>query len=268
MTHNPAYVAQPVESKIPIRRITAADLRASLADGLADFREKRGDLLFVGLLYPLIGLATAVYFSGGRNIALLFPLFAGLTLLGPLVASGFYELAKRRERGQDSNWWHFFDVFNSKASISIAAVGIGMIGIFCAWIASAAVIYTVFFGPEPPASLTAFLSDLFTTSDGWGMIILGNIVGAVFAVIVLAVSVVSLPLLVDRNVGAAAAVGASLRAFIKNPVILLRWGIMVAAILFVAAIPLLIGLAFALPVLGYATWHLYTRIVARDVIEG
>ncbi len=268
MTHNPAYVAQPVESKIPIRRITAADLRASLADGLADFREKRGDLLFVGLLYPLIGLATAVYFTGGRNIALLFPLFAGLTLLGPLVASGFYELAKRRERGQDSNWWHFFDVLNSKASISIAAVGIGMIGIFCAWIASAAVIYTVFFGPEPPASLTAFLSDLFTTSDGWGMIILGNIVGAVFAVIVLAVSVVSLPLLVDRNVGAGAAVGASLRAFIKNPVILLRWGIMVAAILFVAAIPLLIGLAFALPVLGYATWHLYTRIVARDVIEG
>ncbi|MCA1750128.1 MAG: DUF2189 domain-containing protein, partial [Sphingomonadales bacterium] len=113
----------------------------------------------------------------------------------------------------------------------------------------------------------AFFAEVFTTPRGWAMIIVGNLVGLAFAVLVLAVSVVSLPLLVDRKVSAEQAVATSLAAFRLNTAILLRWGFLVAVILVLGAIPLLIGLAVALPILGYATWHLYTRLVDRAAMS-
>lgn len=266
MPENASLSAAPASNSLPVRTISSADLRASLAEGYADFKSKRGDLIFVGLLYPLVGVATAIVLTGS-DIAMLFPMLAGLALLGPLVATGFYELAKRREAGQDSSWWHFFDVLRSPSILSIIAVGIGMLAIFAAWLGAATMIYSLFFGLEPAGTITQFAEKLLTTQAGWSMIIVGNLVGILFAVIVLAVSVVSMPLLVDRKVTAERAVATSLAAFRRNPGVLLRWGIMVGVILTLGAIPLLIGLAIALPILGYATWHLYTRLVDRDALD-
>lgn len=262
----PSTPAAERSGAAPVRRITAEDLRASLAEGYSDFRDMRGDLLFVGLLYPLVGLLAALLFLGGRTMPLVFPLFAGLSLLGPLVATGFYELARRREAGLESSWRHFFDVFRSPSIASIAAVGIGLLAICGAWLAAAAIVYASFFGPGSPLAVDAFLAEIFTTPRGWAMMIVGNLIGLAFAVLVLAASVVSLPMLVDRKVTAERAVATSLAAFRANPGVLLRWGLMVALILILGAIPLLIGLAVALPVLGYATWHLYTRLVDRAAI--
>ncbi|MBC7986369.1 MAG: DUF2189 domain-containing protein [Sphingomonadaceae bacterium] len=265
-TPGEASPAAQADGAAPVRRITSADLRASLAEGLADFRENRGDLIFVGLLYPLVGIVVGIFFAGGRNLPLLFPLFAALSLLGPLVATGFYELARRREAGLESQWYHFFDVLKSPSIVSIAAVGVGLLGICAAWLAAAAIVYASFFGPGSPVAVDAFLTEIVTTQRGWMMMLVGNLVGLAFAVIVLAVSVVSLPMLVDRRGNAERAVATSLAAFRANPGVLLRWGLIVAVILVIAAIPLLIGLAVALPVLGYATWHLYTRLVDREAI--
>jgi uncharacterized membrane protein len=265
MPQDTAFPAGPASEPWPVRIIDADDLRASLVDGYADFKEKRGDLIFVGLLYPLIGLVAAMLFNGAQ-IFLLFPIFAGLSLMGPLVATGFYEIARRRELGLDASWRHFFDVVRGPSALSIMAVGAGLLAIFCAWLASAAIVYGLFFGTAPPDSAGAFLTDVFFTGRGWAMIAVGNLIGLVFALVVLAASVVSLPLLVDRKVSAERAVATSLSAFRHNPGILLRWGLIVAVILVLGAIPLLIGLAVALPVLGYATWHLYTRLVDREAI--
>ena len=255
----------PATVPLPVRKITAEDLRASLADGYTDFKAARGDLLIVGMLYPLIGFVAAFLFSG-NNLFLLFPVFAGLSLLGPFVATGFYELARRREAGMQSSWTHFFDVLNSPSITGIVTLGIGLVTIFGGWIVAAWGVYAIFFGPAPPASLAGFFTELFTTGHGWAMIVVGNLVGFCFALIVLAVSVVSLPLLVDRKISPERAVATSLAAFRRNSGTLLRWGATVAVILALGAVPLLIGLAVALPVLGYATWHLYTRLVDRSAI--
>lgn len=260
-----APIESPAFTPLPVRQITADDLRASLSEGFADFKEKRGDLLLIGLLYPVIGIVTSVLVSNSR-IPLLFPLLVGLLLLGPLVATGFYELARRREAGLESSWHHFFDVFRSKSIGSILAVGAGLLAIFALWLGAATILYAIFFGPEAPTTITGFFAQVFGTAQGWGMILAGAVIGAIFAVVVLAVSVVSLPMLVDRKVSAERAVATSLAAFGANKAVLLRWGVMVAAILALASIPLLIGLAFALPVLGYATWHLYTRLIDRSAI--
>jgi uncharacterized membrane protein len=112
-------------------------------------------------------------------------------------------------------------------------------------------------------ALGDFVARLFTTRDGWTLILLGNLAGAGFALLVLALSIVTFPMLVDRQTDAFTAMGVSLRAFAANWRVLLGWGVMVGALLVLGSIPAFVGLAVVLPVLGYATWHLYTRIVPR-----
>lgn len=257
---------EPRISSIPVRSISSADIRASLREAVDDFNDKRGDLIFAGALYPIIGLITAMALLNSESIPLLFPLIAGLSLLGPLVSTGFYELARRREEGLESTWSHFFDVVKRPAVEQITWVGGLMIMLFVGWIAAAGLIYSATLGPEPPASLGAFLTALFTTPEGWTMMVVGNLVGLLFAVLVLAVSVVSLPMLVDCDLDAGTAIRTSIAAVRKNPWTMARWGFTVVALLVIGSIPLFLGLAVVLPILGYATWHLYTKTVERDKI--
>ena len=264
MQFTPAADAPPIEKTVPIRKIGQVELKAALSEGYDDFKSKRGDLIFIGLLYPVIGIITAWVALGAEILPLVFPLAAGLSLLGPLVSTGFYELARRRERGIESSWWHFLDVFRSPSFDQIVVVGIVLIALFGAWVVAAGMIYAAFFGTNPPASVGGFLSQIFTTPEGWGMIVVGNLVGGLFALIVLAVSVVSLPMLIDKDVDAGTAIGTSIRAVRDNPAAMLRWGLTVAGLLALGALPFFLGLAFVLPVLGYATWHLYTKVVVRD----
>lgn len=260
-----AATALPPDSAapVPVRRIEPSDLRQVLREGYDDFLAKRGDLIFAGLLYPIIGLVAATVTLGGSLIPLFLPIAAGIGLLGPLVAIGFYELARRREAGLDSSWTHFLDVRKRPAFGAILIVATLLIAIFAAWLASAALLYALFLGPEPPASIGAFVTALFTTPEGWALVAAGNAVGLLFAALVLSVSVVSLPMLVDCDLDAASAVRTSVAAVMRNKAVMLRWGAMVAALLVAGSIPFFLGLAVVLPWLGYATWHLYTRLVDR-----
>jgi uncharacterized membrane protein len=256
---------------VGVRKIDAGDLRAALAEGWQDFKEMRGDILIVGFIYPLIGLFVAALALNGRLVPLAFPLCAGLSLFGPAVAVGFYELARRRELGEEVGWDHFFDGFVRRHDLAIASATLLLAAIFLFWLGAAWAIYTATFGTGTfytwsvdhgqTVGLQEFVSRLFTTRDGWTLILLGNIAGAGFALLTLAVSLVTFPMLVDRPVDVTTALGASLRAFRGNWMVLLRWGIIVAALLVLGAIPFFIGLSVILPVLGYATWHLYRRLI-------
>ena len=252
--------------QVPIRKISGADINASLADGWRDFMKMRGDIIFLMILYPLIGLVAAVALTGGPLLPLFLPIAAGVGLLGPVAAVGFYELARRREMGLHSNWSHFLDVRKRPSFDEIAAVSGLLLAIFGLWLLAAGALYIILFGWTEPASASAFLRDVFTTGHGWALILLGGAIGIVFAAAVLAISVVSMPMLVDCDLGAAKAVRTSIRASRENPGAMLRWGIIVGALLVLGSIPLFIGLAVVLPWLGYSTWHLYTRLVDRSAI--
>ncbi len=262
---------------VPVRHITTRDLTESLADGWGDFMEMRGDVLFLAVLYPLIGIVAAVVTLGSPLLPLFVPLVAGVGLLGPVAAVGFYEMARRREMGLQSNWAHFLDVRKRPSFDEIAAVSGLLFAIFALWLLAAAGLYLLLWGVWNPPWLSSYLwydphsvgefvSKLFTTARGWALILIGGAIGAGFAVAVLAVSVVSMPMLVDCDVSAADAVNTSVRATRENPGAVLRWGIIVAALLIAGSIPLFIGLAVVLPWLGYSTWHLYTRLVDRSAI--
>jgi uncharacterized membrane protein len=265
------------KSKIPVRRIGDDDLRASLADGWGDFMEMRGDIIFLAVLYPLIGIAAAIATLGGPLLPLFVPIAAGVGLLGPVAAVGFYEMARRREMGLHSNWPHFLDVRKRPSFDEIAAVSGLLFAIFALWLLAAAALYVLLWGVWAPPWLASFVwydphsagdfvTRLFTTTEGWALIVIGGAAGALFAALVLAVSVVSLPMLVDCNVSASDAVKTSIRATRGNFGTMLKWGIIVAVLLIAGSIPLFIGLAVVLPWLGYSTWHLYTRLVDRSAI--
>jgi uncharacterized membrane protein len=226
----------------------------------------RGDLLFAGLIYPIVGLFAAGISLGSAFVPLFFPIAAGISLLGPLTAIGFYELARRREQGLDYGWSHFLDLRKRRAFADMLGVGAILIGLFALWVVVAGGLYVAFWGPETPPSLGAFLTRLFTTKEGWELIVVGNAVGALFAVAVLALSIVSLPMLVDRDGGAGNALRTSIAAFRANFGMMVRWGVIVGALLVAGSIPAFVGLAVVLPWLGYATWHLYTRLVDRERI--
>jgi len=250
-------------AKILVRKVSEDDLKASLRQGLEDFRDMRGDLIIAGLVYTFIGLAAAVMATNGPLMPFFFPVVAGVGLLGPVAAVGFYEVARRREEGLDSGWTHMFDVLKRPSVDDMGIVAGLLLGIFVLWLLAAGILYVALFGWAAPTSIGSFLSAVFTTPRGWSLIGFGAVIGAVFGWVVLAISVASLPLLVDCDVSAADAVSASWRAAHANKREMVRWGATVLALLVLGSIPLFVGLAFVLPWLGYATWHLYTKLIDR-----
>jgi uncharacterized membrane protein len=244
-----------------IRKIGVSDLTDALAKGWDDFSAMPSHAIFLCLIYPLVGVFLIGLAFGYSVLPLLFPLAAGFALIGPVAAVGLYELSRRREAGLDSNWTHAFDVLRSSSLPAIGALGLLLMGIFLAWLGSAQALYQSLFGYLPPQSYTQFIHDVFTTSAGWKLIFWGNLIGFCFAVWTLVISVVSFPLLVDRDVGAAAAITTSVRAVAANPGPMAVWGLIVAALLLLGSLPAFMGLAVVMPVLGHATWHLYRKTV-------
>jgi len=252
--------------RLQIRRISDDDLRFSLKQGWEDFRDLRGDLIFAGLIYTMIGLAAVVMTTSRPLIPFFYPVVAGVALLGPMAAVGFYELARRRELGEEVHWFNFLDVRKRPTVDDMGIVAGLLLVFFVGWLIAAASLYALLFGWATPTSIGSFISAIFTTTRGWALIVSGAIVGAVFGWFVLALSVVSLPMLVDCDLSAAEAVSTSWRAAHANKGEMIRWGVIVAALLVLGSIPLFVGLALVLPWLGYSTWHLYTRLVDREAI--
>jgi len=246
---------------ISVRRIGFAQLGEALSRGLDDFAANRSDVVFLCLIYPLVGLVLARLASGYGVVPLLFPLASGFALVGPLAAVGLNEMSRRREQRATVRWTDAFGVVRAPSIGGIAGLGLILIALFLLWLTAADVIYGLTLGPKPPVSFAAFAHDVFATRAGWAMIVIGVGVGFLFAVIVLAISVVSFPMLLDRDVTMETAIWTSIQAVRANPGPMAAWGLIVAAGLALGSLPCLLGLAFVLPVLGHATWHLYRVVV-------
>jgi uncharacterized membrane protein len=251
-----ATVAMPI-----VRHIEMADLREALRRGFADYTAGRTDVIMLCLIYPIIGLLLGRFGMGHQVLPLLFPLAAGFALVGPLAAVGLNEMSRQREQRVAVTWKSAFDVLNAPSLGGIIGLGAVLTAVFLFWLVCASLVWRLTLGDVPPASAADFAQQVFATSGGWALILLGISVGFGFAAGVLCMTVVSFPLLLDRHVTMRTAILTSLQVMKTNPKIMFVWGATIAGAVVLGSIPLLIGLAVVLPVLGHATWHLYRRAV-------
>jgi uncharacterized membrane protein len=258
-----SVVATPAHSDTPpqTRRLTMQDLRTALRKGWEDLGEMRSDVMFACMLYPVMGAVLLGLAAQGSLTHLLFPVLSGFALVGPVAGLGLYELSRRREAGLEVGWASMFDVLRSPRFPRIIMLALFNGVIFMAWLLLADTIHAATLGPDRPASMMALLTEALSTPAGWAMIVVGTGVGFVLAAAVLAVSVVSFPLLLDRDVSLPVAVMTSVRVARENPAVIAAWGLVVALGLAAGILPFLVGLIVVLPVLGHATWHLYRAAV-------
>lgn len=254
--------AQPV-----VNTIGPGDLRDALVKGIADFEAMPTHLVFLCAIYPILMLVIARLYAGYDVLPLVFPLIAGYTVIGPLVATGMYELSRRREQDLDISRSHAFEIILIPSMGAIAKLGALLMVIYFIWLGTAWVIYVQAFGGGVPESILGFVLQIFTTPAGWTLIIVGCGAGFIISTVAFTLSVVSFPMLVDQqDVSVEIAVQTSIRAVLANPITMGMWAFIVVSALLIGSLPFFVGLSVVLPVLGHATWHLYRKVVERGSI--
>ncbi len=243
-----------------VRRVTAADIIDALGKGLRDFQAM-----------PLYGLAIGAFFAIGGNIIVLsvtalgvsylaYPMAAGFALIGPFAAFALYEMSRRRERGERPSLrgiWEFLRHPSEMGWMAFVTVFI-----FLVWMYQVRMLMALFLGLHASFStLQQFINVVLSTNEGLAFLVVGNMEGAVLSLVMFSLTVVSFPLLLDREVDFVTAMITSVKAVVASPVPMVTWAAIIVMLLIMSALPFFLGLLVTLPVLGHTTWHLYRHIV-------
>lgn len=239
--------------------LAAADLRAALAAGWRDFLAHPFYGMFFGAIYAVTGalVAYALFYRG--EVGWLVPITAGFPLIAPFAAVGLYEVSRRREAGDPLSWGAVLGALRGRGDEQLLMMGGFVFVAFSFWVIIAHAIFAIFMAESGMGSesLQALVSPA-----GLTMLAVGTAVGAVLAWFFYVITVISLPMLVDRDIDFISAIIASVQTVKRNTAMMLVWAAIIAATLAVAMVPLFLGLLVVLPVLGHATWHLYRRAVS------
>ena len=241
--------------------LTYADLRISLALGWSDFRRAPFMGLFFSGVYVLGGWILLGAFTEAGRLWWSLPAMAGFPILGPFIACGFYDISRRFERGEALSWRGVMGVIFQQRNRQIPSMAAIIVVFFLFWNFLAHMIFALFLGLSTMTNISSSYAVLLTP-NGLMMLATGTLVGAVFAAVLFSLTVISLPLLLDREVDFVTAMITSVAVVTTNPWIMLVWAGLIAMALFAAMLPGFLGLFLVLPLFGHATWHLYRRAVA------
>lgn len=238
-----------------------SDLRAALRGGMSDFRKAPGYGLAFAAVYVLGGWLIWGALTVKGQLWWTIPASAGFPILGPFVACGLYEVSRRIEAGEALSPGAIFGVILRQKDRQIPSMAAVIVIFFLFWNFLSHMIFALFLGTATMTDVTSSLA-IFTTPAGMAMLTVGTAIGAGFSVLLFAISVVSLPLLLDREVDFVTAMITSVRTVAASPLVMLAWGALIAVALFAAMLPGFLGLFLVLPVFGHASWHLYRRLIA------
>jgi uncharacterized membrane protein len=243
-----------------VRPITRTDIAEALGAGLRDLQAKPLYGLAFGALYALGGMMILLSVSALEMAYLAYPLAAGFALIGPFVAVGLYEISRRREQGEPIRFGLVWKAVRARSEVGWMAFV--TLFLFIIWMYQVRLLMALFFGLNASfTTLPQFLNAVLTTREGLTFLAIGNVIGAMLSLMLFSLTVVSFPLLLDRDVDFVTAMITSVRAVATSPGPMIGWAFVIAVVLMASAMPVFLGLVVTLPVLGHATWHLYRRIV-------
>lgn len=237
------------------------DLKECLAKGFADFKQAPMFGLFFGGIFAFGGIIIVQSFFVWEKGWMIYPMITGFPLIGPFIAVGLYEVSRRLEKGEPLLWNEVLSVVSMQKSRQIPYMAFVMLFIFWIWMYQIRLLIALILGRMSFSSWDAFFEVITTTPEGLMFIVIGHIVGACFSLLLFSVTVVSIPLIMDRDIDFVTGMITSVKTVIKSPVVMISWGIFIAAFLFISAVPLFLGLLISLPVLGHTTWHIYKKAV-------
>ncbi|KIZ41063.1 MULTISPECIES: DUF2189 domain-containing protein [Rhodopseudomonas] len=249
-----------------VRQITIADIADALGQGLRDFQAAPLYGLAFGAIYAAGGMLILACLTALHMVYLAYPLGAGFALLGPFVALGLYEVSRQREQGKRPSIPHLIGLMRSRGELGWMAFV--TLFLFVIWMYQVRLLIALFLGISASfTSLQQFISVVLTTNEGLVFLAVGNCVGAALALVLFSLTVVSFPLLLDRDVDFVTAMVTSVRAVVMSPLPMIGWAATIVLLLAISALPYFLGLVVTLPILGHATWHLYRKLVVPVAAE-
>jgi uncharacterized membrane protein len=244
-----------------VRAITVADLRASLLGGATDFARAPAIGLAIGALFALTGMAITLALTVWQMPWMIYPFAIGFPLIGPFAAVGLYEVSRRLETGRLPDWRAVLDVVWAQRRREVSWMALTMLFVFWIWMYQVRLLIALVLGRMSFATLDKFVTVVLTTPQGWLFLAIGHVVGAALSLVLFSVTVIAIPMLLDREVDFITAMITSVRSVLASPIVMLGWGLAVTLAVVAACVPFFLGLLIVLPVLGHATWHLYRRAV-------
>lgn len=247
---------------LTINRVTAEDIRASLKAGFADFLARPVMSGFFGLFYALFGILFIWALVWLGKIWMVIPAAVGFPLVAPFAAAGLYEMSRRMQRGERFGWSDILTVMANQRNRELGWMAFTTLFIFWVWVYQIRLWLAIILQDASFSDVDGFLSIVFFTPEGWTFLAIGTVVGAGLSAVLFSVTVIAMPMLLDRELDFVTAMLTSIRVVVENKGVMLTWAAIIAVTILLSLVPAFLGLIFTLPILGHATWHLYQRAVS------
>ena len=250
----------PVMPKV--NKVTAADITASLKAGFSDFLARPVMSGFFGLFYAAFGVLLVWCLIWLGKIWMIIPAIVGFPLVAPFAAAGLYEMSRRLQREESFGWAEILTVMADQRKREMGWMAFVTLFVFWVWMYQVRLWLAIILKDASFSDIDGFLNSVFFTSQGWIFLFVGTCSGAFLSAVLFSLTVVAMPMLLDRDMDFISAMIVSVRAVTENPLVMLTWAAIISVTMLLSMVPAFLGLIFTLPILGHTTWHLYQRAVS------
>ncbi len=251
----------PLSAMPKVKVLTFKELEKALSRGIADFIAKPRFGLVIGAACAFFGIAIVACISWLNIPWMIYPFAIGFPLVGPFLAVGLYEVSRRLQAGESVTWNAVVSRMWIQRGRELSWMAFVVLFVIWMWVYQVRLLMALFLGRMSFSSLPGFIELITTTSAGLWFLGVGHIVGAALAIILFSITVISIPILMDRELDMVTAMITSVKVVLASPVVMIGWGLAVTLLVIIASLPLFLGLIIVLPILGHTTWHIYKTTV-------